>query len=79
METLERLSGSVQNVVTKVAPAIARVEVVGYGRENGEGDDEESASQFLTKKESIASGIIMDSDGYIVTNAHVVKERGGYG
>ena len=73
VETLERLSSSVQNVVAKVAPAIVRVEVMGYGRASDEGDEEEFTTHLVTKKESIASGIILDSNGYIVTNAHVVE------
>ena len=72
-EALEELSSSVQNVVTKVAPAIVRIEVVGYRRANDDDDEEESATHLVSKHESIASGIILDSSGYIVTNAHVVE------
>jgi S1-C subfamily serine protease len=72
-EALEELSSSVQNVVTKVAPAIVRIEVVGYSRANDDDDEEESATHLVSKQESIASGIILDSSGYIVTNAHVVE------
>jgi S1-C subfamily serine protease len=72
-EALEELSSSVQNVVTKVAPAIVRIEVVGYSRADDDDDEEESATHLVSKQESIASGIILDSNGYIVTNAHVVE------
>lgn len=72
-EALEELSSSVQNVVTKVAPAIVRIEVVGYGRANDDYEEEESATTLVSKKESVASGIVLDSNGYIVTNAHVVE------
>lgn len=72
-EALQRLSTSVQNVVSKVAPAIARIEVVGYGRADDDNDEEELASHLVTRKDSIASGIILDSNGYIATNAHVVE------
>jgi len=72
-EALERLSSSVQRVVSKVAPAIVRIEVVGYGRADDDSDEEDPASQLVTKRDSIASGIIVDSKGYIVTNAHVVE------
>ena len=71
--TLEQLSRSVQGVVARVAPAIVRVEVVGYGRPDDYDEDEQSATQVVTKRESVASGIVVDSNGYIVTNAHVVK------
>ena len=72
-EALEELSSSVQNIVTKVAPAIVRIEVVGYGRANDDYEEEESATTLVSKKESVASGIVLDSNGYIVTNAHVVE------
>ena len=72
-EALEELSSSVQNVVTKVAPAIVRIEVVGYSRADEDDDEEESATHLVSKQESVASGIILDSNGYIVTNAHVVE------
>lgn len=72
-EALQQLSISVQNVVSKVAPAIVRIEVVGYGRAGDDNDEEELASHLVTRKDSIASGIILESNGYIATNAHVVE------
>jgi serine protease Do len=72
-EPLKQLSISIQNIVAKVSPAIVRVEVKGYGRVDDDSDDEEPTTHLVTKKESLASGIILESDGYIVTNAHVVS------
>ena len=72
VEALERLSSSVQSIVSKVAPAIVRIEVVGYGRADDDFDEQEPPSHVVTRRDSIASGIIMDPNGYIVTNAHVV-------
>ncbi|HEX4920266.1 MAG TPA: S1C family serine protease, partial [Candidatus Bathyarchaeia archaeon] len=72
-EALQQLSISVQNVVSKVAPAIVRIEVEGYGRAGDDNDEEELASHLVTRKDSIASGIILESNGYIATNAHVVE------
>src|SRR5215470_6690408 len=73
VKALERLSRSVQSVVSKVAPSIVRIEVLGYGRASDDGDEEEPASHLVTRTDSIASGIILDSNGYIVTNSHVVE------
>jgi S1-C subfamily serine protease len=70
--TLEQLSSSVQRVVNKVSPAIVRIEVDGYSRGNDDGDDQAPAAHVVTKSKSVASGIILESNGYIVTNAHVV-------
>jgi len=73
VEALERLSSSVQSVVSKVAPAIVRIEVMGYGRTSDDDDEGAPARHLVTRTNSIASGIIMDPNGYIVTNAHVVE------
>jgi len=73
VKALEQLSSSVQRVVSKVAPAIVRIEVLGYGRASDDDDEDEPASHLVTRRDSIASGIIWDSNGYIVTNAHVVE------
>jgi serine protease Do len=67
---LEQLSASVQNVVTKVSPAIVRLEVTGYNRSD---EGMKSETHLVTKSESIASGVILEPDGYIVTNAHALE------
>jgi serine protease Do len=69
-DTLEQLSSSLQEVVAKVSSAIVRVEALGYTRT---GNDEESPAHSLMKSEVVASGIILDPNGYIVTNAHVLQ------
>jgi serine protease Do len=72
IDQLEKLNRSVQGIVTRVAPAIVRIDVVGYSRSDENDAKEKSETHLVTKKESLASGIILDSDGYIVTNAHVL-------
>lgn len=69
-DSLEQLSNSLQQVVAKVSPSIVKVEAVGYSRSD---EDQGSDTQLIVKSETVASGIILDSSGYIVTNAHVVK------
>ena len=57
-------------VVEKVLPGVVRIEVSGFGRseELKIGKDAEVVSRHRT----LGSGVIVDADGYIMTNAHVV-------
>jgi serine protease Do len=66
---LEQLSDSLERVVTKVSPSIVQIEVLGYHQ----ADDEEESAHLLVKGKTLGSGVILDSDGYIVTSAHVVE------
>src|SRR4051794_4963659 len=70
-QALDQLSASVAQMVARVAPAIVRVEAIGYSESNQ--DEERSENHLLSKTENVGSGIVFDANGYIVTNAHVVK------
>ncbi|MBZ5588846.1 MAG: trypsin-like peptidase domain-containing protein [Acidobacteriia bacterium] len=65
-ETLEAMSGSFARIVEQVAPSVVQIFVSGYGVGQGQYD-------VMTKQQGIASGTIVDPDGYIVTNAHAVS------
>ncbi len=68
-ETLHEFSNSVEALAQRVSPSVVQILVTRYGAS----DESGRANVVMGWQQSIGSGVIIDPDGYIMTNAHVVE------
>ena len=67
---LRDLDSSLEKVVAKVSPAVVQIVVKGYAPLEDHGRIDTSR---IVQQHAIGAGVIVDPDGYIITNAHVVE------
>src|SRR5262250_2347279 len=61
---------SFQELARRVSPAVVEVQVTGYGPSK---EDPRESSNVIGRQRGLGAGTIVEPDGYIITNYHVIK------
>jgi len=67
---LVQLNGALESLAEKVSPAVVQIMVTGYGQLH---EEDRSQAALIVRQHAVGSGVIVDPNGYIVTNAHVIE------
>jgi serine protease Do len=67
---LDQFNDAVEALVKKVWPSVVQILVTSYGPR--EVSDRGQTNVVVGRQRSVGSGFVIDADGYIMTNAHVV-------
>lgn len=67
---LVQLNRALEGLAAKVSPAVVQIVVTGFGPVQ---EEDKSRTALIVRQRAVGSGVIVDPNGYIMTNAHVVE------
>jgi len=69
-QTLAQFNDALESLAAKVAPAVVQILVTSYGPVH---EENRTQTALIVRQHAVGSGVIVDSNGYVMTNAHVVE------
>jgi serine protease Do len=70
MHALVEFNDALEALAAKVSPAVVQILVTGYGPAH---EENRTQTALIVRQQALGSGVIVDPNGYIMTNAHVVE------
>jgi serine protease Do len=67
---LLQINNALEGLAAKVSPAVVQILVTGYGSVH---EENRTQTALIVRQHAVGSGVILDPNGYIITNAHVVE------